>query len=444
MPFIANTPEALIGRSDSKNPATTCRGITSGGRPCRRPIITSNTGGGLSSRWKQGKLPAVDLRDESLYCWQHKDQARLSAQSSPGPRISNTPILEERTSLDTLADRLGILEAERRRTEKIHRVKPGQNRPLTTAESRPPAKPTRPKKKKELSCCFCFSIPLEEVPPAPRPRPRPVQPAANAVAVLPGKPSSHHLSTSNASGGRISPASPHHSNSSQTSRYINLIPPSTSPQSASILLAELAKPISNLDEPGYIYMFWLTPESKPSAPPAEVARSLLSPASAATRSPGGRRPSDVLADFADIPFLTSSPDLSSRSLSPASAARHKSNPKTILVKIGRANNVYRRLNEWTRQCGYNVTLIRYYPYISSNSTADVTATVVPRKMPHCHKVERLIHLELGGKGLKVPDRGKCPACGTAHREWFEIPATRQAVADVDEIIRRWVAWDEGL
>jgi hypothetical protein len=208
-------------------------------------------------------------------------------------------------------------------------------------------------------------------------------------------------------------------------------------------MAELAKPISQLDEPGYIYMFWLTPESKASAPPAEAARSLLSPSSSATRSPGHRRASDVLADFADLPMLTPPPGTGMRSLSPANAARTKSKSKTILLKIGRANNVQRRLNEWSRQCGYNLSLIRYYPYIPSSSTADLMHSVVPRKMPHSHKVERLIHLELGGLGLRVADKGKCPACGKEHREWFEVEATRKAVADVDEVVRRWVTWDEG-
>lgn len=39
-----NTPEALLGRSDSKNPATTCRGITGSGRPCRRALAVGKNG----------------------------------------------------------------------------------------------------------------------------------------------------------------------------------------------------------------------------------------------------------------------------------------------------------------------------------------------------------------------------------------------------------------
>jgi hypothetical protein len=193
-------------------------------------------------------------------------------------------------------------------------------------------------------------------------------------------------------------------------------------------MAELAKPVSRQDEPGYIYMFWLTPDSQPAEAPAAAARSLLAPPTPSRLAGGQRRPSDVLAAFAAA---------DAGGGSDRGSATTGKNKKQILLKIGRATNVQRRLNEWTRQCGYNLSLIRYYPYISSASPA-----AVPRKMPHSHKVERLIHLELAGLGLRVSDRDKCAACGREHREWFEVEATRKGVADVDEIIRKWVDWDD--
>jgi hypothetical protein len=64
------------------------------------------------------------------------------------------------------------------------------------------------------------------------------------------------------------------------------------------------------------------------------------------------------------------------------------------------------------------------------------------KVPHAQKVERLIHLELspfkatGGSG----GGGKCERCGALHREWFEVEASREGVREVDEVVRRWVAW----
>lgn len=69
---------------------------------------------------------------------------------------------------------------------------------------------------------------------------------------------------------------------------------------------------------------------------------------------------------------------------------------------------------------------------------------MPRKVPHSHKVERLIHIELAGLGIRVKDDEKCAACGREHREWFRVEASRKGVADVDEVVRRWVGWDEGM
>ncbi|TPX09417.1 uncharacterized protein E0L32_009461 [Thyridium curvatum] len=423
MPFIANTPESLLGRSDSKNPSTTCRGITSSGRPCRRPLASSPESTPPRSRFGRSNgssLRADDPSDESLYCWQHKEQASLSARSSPGPRSSVTPILEEpRTSIDTLADRLGLLDVspEKRRQSRKHS---GYG---ATATARPPAQMTRPKPKHHVTFCFCFRMPVEEVSPPPRPKPTPVQ--QPQMAMRPGA--------------AKMPA--HLTSHSATSQYLSLIPPGAAPQTASLLLAELAKPVSQLDEPGYIYMFWLTPESQPATPPADAARSLLAPPS--SRPSGQRRTSDVLASFA-------------ANTGPAPRGGGGQQTKKVLLKIGRATNVQRRLNEWKRQCGYNLSLIRYYPYIPSSPSPSPTpspsrgrhnssdaAPGIPRKVPHSHKVERLIHIELAGLGLRVADREACEACGREHREWFEVEASRRGVVVVDEVVRRWVGWDEG-
>ncbi|KAI1762734.1 DUF1766-domain-containing protein [Hypoxylon sp. FL1150] len=423
MPFIPNTPESLLGRNDSKNPATTCRGITSGGRPCRRALNGSPGPSPVSPRFPRTKPPNLrvdDPSDPDLYCWQHKDQASRSARSSPGPTTSTTPILEARESLETLIDRLGIVEAQRQGRHAKH----NGGRPATHSGGRYDEKishngisntpqPPKPKPTKKVTVCCCFTMleEVEEEPPA-RPRPKPIQ-SAPAKPVSSRPPSNQRLSAS-ATRPRPSAESSHRT-PSQTSQYLSLIPASASPQTASQLMAELAKPISQQDEPGYIYIFWLTPESEPSTPPAEAARSLLTPPRPDARQ---RRTSDVLQSFA------------------IKESKTGSSKKKVLLKIGRASNVQRRLNEWTRQCGYNLSLIRYYPYISSNQPS------TPRKMPHSHKVERLIHIELAGAGLRVSDKGNCDICGKAHREWFEIDASRKGIAMVDEVVRRWSDWDE--
>lgn len=411
MPYIANTPEAKLGRSDSLDPNTTCRGVTSSGRPCRRPLNASPSTSPAPSPLKVPKnkksklLCNNDPSDPDSYCWQHRDQAQLSAQSSPGPGKKPGPKLDHRASLDGLMDQLGIVE-KKKRPRKDGRVSSG-------GQASPAPPPRRNTLRRSIFCC-CFSIPIyEEAEEKPvRPSARPVQSAPAAVNAS-KPPSSQYLSPSTA--GKSGRSSSAHSGKSQTSQYLQLIPPTVSPQTASQLMAELAKPISQQDEAGYIYIFWLTPESKSATPSADAARSLLAPPA----RPDGhqRRTSDVLQSFAK--------------------ETAGSSKKTVLLKIGRASNVQRRLNEWTRQCGYNLSLIRYYPHIPSGQPS------TPRKMPHSHKVERLIHIELAGAGLRVSDKGTCDACGKTHREWFEVEASRQGITMIDEVVKRWSDWDEG-
>ncbi|KAK7426455.1 hypothetical protein QQZ08_007050 [Neonectria magnoliae] len=418
MPFVANTPESFLGRNDSLNPSATCRGITSNGRPCRRPIAAKS-----ASLKPRGRPSTPDPSDETLYCWQHKEQASLSAKSSPGPRGTATPILEGRTSIDTLADRLGLVDLQ----EKSKR-KPSQGRPANGNDNGgyKPAKTTRPKPAKKLHFCFCFSIPLEEVGAESRPsrpQPRPVQ--RTSMPVPASRRSSMPQSNSKASRQRLdaSVASPgknsnrsRKSTTSQTAQVKNLIPDTLDPPTASALMTELSRPYGNSEEAGFIYMFWLTPVSD-AAPPVDAARSLLTPPSPAggTRS---RRPSDVMSRFADQSSATKD--------------------KKMVLKIGRAANVQRRMNQWQRQCGYDIEMLRYYPYLPGSSES---SGVVPHMTPHCHRVERLVHIELAGLGLRA-NKDNCDACGRDHREWFEVEATRDGVRKVDEVIRRWVEWDD--
>jgi hypothetical protein len=137
--------------------------------------------------------------------------------------------------------------------------------------------------------------------------------------------------------------------------------------------------------------------------------------------------------------------------------------QTIMLKIGRANNVTRRMNEWQRQCGYALNLVRWYPYIPSPGTpspnpspardhgsslypdlsrppASQRQSDVVRKVPYVKRVERLIHLELQEQRVKR----ECEACGKEHREWFEVEASQAGVKAVDDCVKRWVGWAERL
>lgn len=331
----------------------------------------------------------------------------MSAHSSPGPRATSTPILEGRTSLDTLADRLGLVDLQEKKKYRRDTDRRKQTAP------RP-----KPQPKQSLMCC-CFSVPLQDVQESrpSRPQPRPVQ--KTSASVPPKRASKQHLTASqNTSSAKTSRRS-RKSTGSQTAQIKDFIPDSVDAQTASALMSELARPFGASEEPGFIYMFWLTPTSQSSSAPVDAARSLLSPPSP-NRPPRSRSASNAVSSFA--------------------AADPSTSKNTMLLKIGRAANVQRRLNQWQRQCGHEVEILRYYPYLPGSQES---SGVVPHMTQHVHRVERLVHIELAGMGLKK-DAEKCDACGREHREWFEVEATREGIKAVDGVIRRWIGWDETM
>lgn len=505
MPFVANTPESLIARSDSKDPKSTCRGITSAGRPCRRPLGTRSPSDAATERYGGrgtrllDAVPDDDPADENLYCWQHKEQASLSARSSPGPKgsIAVPTIREERTSLDTLADRLGLVDIAKRhsaaadarkQSKKSSGRRPGAGATGSAAYTGGPSKPTTttrppPRKKQtatasQLTCCFCFSIPIEQVDekqhdesektkPRPKPpmdqpyqqQPRPTyQPQRPSTASYQGydrpSPSKHQRPAQQQP---TSPAKSYRSATSITAQMKDLIPDTLNAATAAQLMAELVRPLAESDEPGYIYMFWLVQDTQPQPPtpspsssalqqrqraPVEAARSLLAPPPPPSMAARGRRASDAVSWYA------------SQSSTKGTNGGSDKATSSMLLKIGRAANVQRRMNQWQRQCGYDVEVLRYYPYASSSSTPTPSPSPSPRRgsasgngsespgmmTPHAKRVERLVHIELTGMGLRA-EREACEACGREHREWFEVGATREDVRRVDEVIRRWVEWD---
>lgn len=482
MSFQDRTPESLVQRSDSKNPATTCRGITSGGKPCRRSLASSAKSSPKSSpiaarhTASRGVVAVLEDDDGNLdaaafYCWQHKDQAQSFAEKhSNSPHAAHTKLLpvQERTSIDSLVARLGVAsiqdQAKPPRNPREDCRRPTQNtQQYSRPSERPSARPqthARPKSGPGFWVSLCcmgsadededagrldyqapqpemthvsnFSTPVYPLPTHSRPTPyrqtgsRPQQPislphAASTTGLPPRKPLLDVPTTAlNKRRANSAPTS--------TTELLPFIPGHLPPLTASLLLTELSKPISPHDEAGYIYIFWLTETSTSSTPSNDTAASLLAAPKTSARG-GQRRPSDVMSAY----------------------VASKGATKTIKLKIGRANNVHRRMNEWNRQCGYNLSLVRFYPYVSSSSSPSPSPSPSPsrapaanvsdqhvHKVPHAHRVERLVHLELGDKRVKRD----CKACGREHKEWFEIEATAEGVAAVDEVVRRWVKWAE--
>lgn len=451
-----HTPESLLPRTDSKNPNSTCRGLSSNGKPCRRGLSKSPHASPSPS-------PSRGSLSPDSFCWQHKDQAGqapLLTQPRPNP-------LRERSSVDTLVERLGLVDLEPKKTKGKQRQTVEDNRgrrPNTASKNEQqrlangnqqqeqqwqqaqsnhevphPEDDGRGRRKLRsglaMLCCgepddSSASIPQSKlhegrssshIPPSSHQSNHLDVPSSAARPASRPRPSSRpHTSSSRPSTSKppemLQRPTIERDPSSRTGEFLAHIPSSASPQTTSALLAELAKPISDADLPGFIYMFWLTDEGLPTGPSDEAAGSLLTPTTRA--GPGQRRTSDVLESFTSAP-----PDKTQ---------------KTMLLKIGRAENVFARMQQWKKQCGYNLALIRYYPYHDS-SRPPASETEGPRKVPNVHKVERLIHIELMARRVNC---GKCKTCGKEHREWFEIDANRDGVTMVDEVIKRWVDWAE--
>ncbi|KAL3471403.1 meiotically up-regulated gene 113-domain-containing protein [Aspergillus californicus] len=435
MPYNGNTPESLVSRSDSKNPATTCRGLTANGSPCRRGLAASPSPGSSPPR-KAASRQNIQTNTEmtAFYCWQHKDQAESSSHQPTfdgATQEHKTP--QRQSSIDTLMGRLGVMDINH------------------AGNSAYPGKQSDPKNKKKQTkrtfCCFTIIEDDEPVPsrPTPAPKPRPA---------LPSQSQNHNqpmAQVSPAQHPRPPPRKPHHNNNQShapttSNTLLQWIPKSLTPATTSLLLAELAKPISAADEPGYIYMFWVTPtDATKSAPPLDIASSLLPvPVPVTTPSITGTRDISLETDSDESPEQIQRSNTAirkARDMNVLSSSRSPGgSPETVRLKIGRTSNVHRRLNEWTRQCSNHITLIRYYPYTSSSERRQGQGQVLEpgRKVPHIHRVERLIHIELAD--IRMRDLGACPECGKEHREWFEVSAERAALKRVDECIRRWVRW----
>jgi hypothetical protein len=435
-----------------------------------------------------------DIGAAAYFCFQHKDQAeQLAARVSTGPATHLYP-LKERSSIDTLVERLGVLEVDepveprkKRGESRSDNPTSGQkpqhriNRPPTwdkvegpfmsipsdvvaagKRRTRPP-KPAPQRQKPSFWASLCCGSADEDPVEVVRHKKRTSQlpataqyfPKTGPMQQIPQTPPRVHQRRSSSSVPKPPPGTQQVSSvparkplgeknarplnktvraDSETAALLRYIPQTLSPQLTSTLLAELSKPISPHDDEGYIYIFWLTSESSGPAP-SSAASMLLAPPS---RPDAGRRTSDVLRQYS-----VKKPAQRSR----VYQDQDDKAQDTIFLKIGRANNVHRRMNEWTRQCGYSLSLVRYYPYVPtssptpspqppSNSGRRVSEGV--RKVPHAMRVERLIHLELGAQRVMK----NCDACGKTHKEWFEVEASKEGVKRVDEVVKRWVEWAE--
>ena len=138
---------------------------------------------------------------------------------------------------------------------------------------------------------------------------------------------------------------------------------------------------------------------------------------------------------------------------------HKSSNDGVFYKVGRAQNLMRRLYQWSRSCPYTPLLVEFFPNpptrplrpISSAASisslfrrGEVTPPTTPARIVKCavtHRVERLIHLELEDRFGRVNISGEGCQCGKIHKEWFRGGDGHEAGwADVRDVIARWVGF----
>jgi hypothetical protein len=136
----------------------------------------------------------------------------------------------------------------------------------------------------------------------------------------------------------------------------------------------------------------------------------------------------------------------------------------IFYKVGRTQNLTRRLYQWSRSCPYSPLLVEFFPSppqgmlkrtASSSSLSSLfkreggmgsettpgggTGRIV--KCAVTHRIERLIHLELEDRFGRVDvSRGGCQ-CGKFHKEWFRGGNGQDGGwTDVRDVIVRWVGF----
>ncbi|KAJ8111738.1 hypothetical protein OPT61_g5739 [Boeremia exigua] len=87
-----------------------------------------------------------------------------------------------------------------------------------------------------------------------------------------------------------------------------------------------------------------------------------------------------------------------------------------MIKIGRTNNLTRRLAEWNRQCKID------HQYCQQG---------VFQEIPHVPRIERLMHAEL----INYRRTSECDGCGRNHKEWFDIDE-----AKARKVYQKWHNW----
>lgn len=80
----------------------------------------------------------------------------------------------------------------------------------------------------------------------------------------------------------------------------------------------------------------------------------------------------------------------------------------VMIKVGRAVKLVKRLDQWSKQCTSKEVILRgWWPGTVEHDEASSTSLLRGRvkageKGPLCHRLERLIHLELADLVVHAP------------------------------------------
>lgn len=88
--------------------------------------------------------------------------------------------------------------------------------------------------------------------------------------------------------------------------------------------------------------------------------------------------------------------------------RDPKTPNKIHLKVGRAVNLVKRMDQWDKQCGSKEQVLRgWWPGTVEDDDGGPTSLMKGRvkagdKGPLCHRLERLVHLELADLAVNSP------------------------------------------
>ncbi|KAI0956795.1 hypothetical protein AcW1_005389 [Taiwanofungus camphoratus] len=151
--------------------------------------------------------------------------------------------------------------------------------------------------------------------------------------------------------------------------------------------------------------------------------------------------------------------------------RDPGDPDQIHLKIGRTTKLVKRLDQWNKQCGSKEQILRgYHPCTVDPDERSLLKGRVRsgEPGPWCHRLERLVHLEIADLALYAPhynaqfpntkarlqasktvEKKPCSDCGMLHKEIFTFTRVKDGAYNgreweylVKPVIEKWARFLE--